>query len=85
MGVLREDREGPPIHTEYLHSGGATTMNFNVNGTNAVNSFIMRSTTPWKRFVPRDNTTFPYNLADVNGTLHDVVERSVVEPAGFFT
>ena len=75
MGVLRED----------FHSGGATTMNFIVNGTNAVNSFIMRSTIPWKRLVPRDNTTFAFNLADVNGTLHDVAERRVVESAGFFT
>ena len=43
----------------------------------------MRSTIPWKRFVPRDNTTFAYNLADVNGTLHDVVERSVMKSTGF--
>ena len=35
--------------------------------------------------MPHDNTTLAYNLADVNGTLHDVVERSVVESAGFFT
>ena len=85
MGVLREDRVDPPIHAVYFHSGEATTMNFIVNGTNAVNSFIMRSTIPWKRCVPRDNTTLAYNLADVNGTLHDVVDRSVVESAGFFT
>ena len=85
MGVLREDRVDPPIHTEYFHSGGATTMSVIVNGTNAVNSSIMRSTIAWKRFVPRDNTTFAYDLADVNGTLHDVLERSVVESAGFFT
>ena len=85
MGVLREDSVDPPIRTENFHSGGATTMHFIVSGTNAVHSFIMRSTSPWKRFVPRDNTTFAYNLADVNGTLHDVVERSVVESAGFFT
>ena len=32
-----------------------------------------------------DNTTFAYNLADVNGTLHDVAERSVSEATGFFT
>ena len=47
MGVLKEDRVDPLIHTEYFHSGGATTMNFIVNGTNTVNSFIMRSTIPW--------------------------------------
>ena len=32
-----------------------------------------------------DNTTFAYNLADINGTLHDVEERSVAESTGFFT
>ena len=48
---------------------------FHREWNNAVNSFIMRSTIPWQRFVPRDNTTFAYNLADVNGTLHDVVEK----------
>ena len=40
---------------------------------------------PLEQVVPRDNTTLACNLADVNVSLHDVVERSVVEPAGFFT
>ena len=31
-----------------------------------------------------DNTTLAYSLADVNVTLHDVVERRVVDSAGFF-
>ena len=61
MGVLREDRVDPPIHTEYFHSGGATTMNFIVNGTKAVNSFIMRSTIPWNMVVPPDDTTLACN------------------------
>ena len=30
-----------------------------------------------------DNTTLPYSLADVNVTLHEVVERNVVDSAGF--
>ena len=35
--------------------------------------------------VPPDNTTLAFYLADVKVTLHDVVERSVLESAGFFT
>ena len=45
--VLREDKVDPPIHTEYFHSGGATTMSFIVNEANEVNSLIMRSPAPW--------------------------------------
>ena len=75
MGVLREDRVDPPIHTEYFHSGMELKRS------------IPSSCAPQSlgKGLPRDNTTVPYNLADVNGTLHDVVERSVVESAGFFT
>ena len=58
---------------------------FIVGGANAVNSFITRSTSPWKKCGPRDNTTFAYNLADVNGILHYVAERCVAESTGFFT
>ena len=44
--VIRDDRVNPPIHTGYFHFGGATTMNFIVDGDNAVGSFVMCSTTP---------------------------------------
>ena len=74
-----------PILTEYFHSGGAITMYFIVDGDNDVGSFVMCSTIPWKMVVLPDNTTLACNLADVNVTLHDVVERTVVESAGSFT
>ena len=53
-----------------------------VDGASAFSSFVMRSTIPWKIVVPLDNTTLSY--ADVNVTLHDVLERSVVDSAGLF-
>ena len=34
-----------------------------VDGINAFNSKIMRSTIPWNMFVPRDNTTLAYKLS----------------------
>merc|ERR1712147_475711 len=55
--VLSEERMDPPIHTEYLRSGGATTLIFIVDGANAVNSFVMRSPIPANIVVPPDNTT----------------------------
>merc|ERR1719446_396903 len=47
----------PPIHTEYLRSGGATTLIFIVEGAKAVNSLVMRSPMPANMVVPPDNTT----------------------------
>merc|ERR1712173_435126 len=44
--VLKDDRIEPPIHTEYLRSGGATTLIFIVDGANAVSSLVMRSPMP---------------------------------------
>ena len=85
MGVLREDRVDPPIHAVYFHSGGATTMNFILNGTNAVNSFIIRSTIPWKRCVHVTTRHSRTTLRMSTAHNHDVVKRSVVESAGFFT
>ena len=58
-------------------------MYFIVDGDNAVGSLVMCSTIPWKMVVPPDNTTLACNLADVNVTLHDVVEKSVVESVAF--
>merc|ERR1711972_551135 len=56
--VLKEDKMEPPIHTEYLRSGGATTLIFMVEGANAVSSFVMRSPIPANMVVPPDSTTF---------------------------
>merc|ERR1711868_62791 len=55
--VLSEERMEPPIHTEYLRSGGATTLIFIVDGAKAVNSFVIRSPIPANIVVPPDNTT----------------------------
>merc|ERR1712054_212578 len=55
--VLKEDRIEPPIHTEYLRSGGATTLIFMVDGARAVSSFVMRSPMPANIVVPPESTT----------------------------
>merc|ERR1712066_942632 len=55
--VLREDRMEPPIQTEYLRSGGATTLIFMVEGARAVSSLVMRSPMPVNMVVPPDSTT----------------------------
>ena len=39
--VLRDARIEPPIHTEYLRSGNATTLIFIVDGAKAVSSFTV--------------------------------------------
>ena len=49
MGVLREDKMDPPIHTHHFHSGGATTLIFFVKGANAVGTKNMRILVPWTR------------------------------------
>merc|ERR1719420_1439065 len=56
--VLNEDRIDPPIHTEYLRSGGATTFIFIVEGARAVSSFVIRSPIPVNIVVPPERTTF---------------------------
>merc|ERR1719272_670380 len=54
--VLSEERMDPPIHTEYLRSGGATTLIFMVDGAKAVSSLVMRSPMPANIVVPPDRT-----------------------------
>merc|ERR1712166_1060405 len=54
--VLNEDRMEPPIHTEYLRSGGATTLIFMVDGAKAVNSLVIRSPIPANMVVPPEST-----------------------------
>merc|ERR1712205_50962 len=55
--VLNDERMEPPIHTEYLRSGGATTLIFIVEGAKAVSSLVMRSPTPANMVVPPESTT----------------------------
>merc|ERR1719272_2738422 len=54
--VLSDDRMDPPIHTEYLRSGGATTLIFIVEGAKAVSSLVMRSPIPANMVVPPEST-----------------------------
>merc|ERR1719490_613190 len=58
--VDNDERIDPPIHTEYLRSGGATTLIFIVDGARAVNSLVIRSPIPPNIVVPPDRTTFAY-------------------------
>ena len=64
-------------------SGGATTLNFIVDGAVTVVSFVMRSKAPWNKFVPLDNTTFGVQfLADATDALYIALERCFEDPAG---
>jgi len=75
--VDNEDKIDPPIHTEYLRSGGATTLIFIVDGASAVNSFVTRSPIPWNIVVPPDNTTFAYKSFRIS-TSHFMILWNVV-------
>merc|ERR1712185_397292 len=75
--VLRDERMDPPIHTEYLRSGGATTLIFMVEGANAVSSFVMRSPIPANMVVPPDRTTLPYKSLRMS-TSHFMMDWKVV-------
>merc|ERR1719258_331909 len=75
--VLREDRMEPPIHTEYLRSGGATTLIFIVDGARAVSSLVIRSPTPWNIVVPPERTTFAYRSLRIS-TSHFMMDWNVV-------
>merc|ERR1711977_385531 len=75
--VLNEDKKEPPIHTEYLRSGGATTLIFIVDGARAVNSFVIRSPTPWNMVVPPERTTFAYRSLRIS-TSHFMMDWNVV-------
>merc|ERR1719159_1851589 len=75
--VLREERMEPPIHTEYLRSGGATTLIFIVDGAKAVSSLVMRSPMPANMVVPPESTTLPYRSLRIS-TSHFMMDWKVV-------
>merc|ERR1719478_1458846 len=75
--VLKDDRIEPPIQTEYLRSGGATTLIFIVEGARAVNSFVMRSPIPLNMVVPPERTTFEYKSLRMS-TSHFMIDWKVV-------
>merc|ERR1712160_12806 len=58
--VLNDDKIEPPIQTEYLRSGGATTLIFIGEGASAVSSFVMRSPMPVNMVVPPESTMLEY-------------------------
>ena len=83
--MCREDKMDSPIHTNYIQSGGATTLIIIVDGADAVGSFVTCSTVPWNTAVPPDGKKIARILADVSVTFHVEQERSVVDSAGIFT
>ncbi len=62
--VDREARMEPPIQTEYLRSGGATTLTFMEEGARAVISLFIRSAMPGNMVVPVSPTRILWHLAD---------------------
>merc|ERR1711879_1038351 len=70
--VLNDDKMEPPIHTEYLRSGGATTLIFIVDGAKAVSSFVIRSPIPANMVVPPESTTFEYKSLRIS-TSHFII------------
>merc|ERR1712066_827161 len=75
--VLKDDKIDPPIHTEYLRSGGATTLIFIVEGANAVSSLVIRSPMPENMVVPPESTTFAYKSLRMS-TSHFMMDWNVV-------
>merc|ERR1712244_66642 len=75
--VLNDERIDPPIHTEYLRSGGATTFIFMVDGARAVSSFVMRSPMPANIVVPPERTTLAYKSLRIS-TSHFMIDWKVV-------
>merc|ERR1719240_2163887 len=75
--VLSEERIDPPIHTEYLRSGGATTLIFIVDGASAVSSLVMRSPMPGNIVVPPDSTTLAYRSLRMSTSHFMIVWKAV--------
>merc|ERR1719408_911086 len=75
--VLSEERMDPPIQTEYLRSGGATTLIFIVDGANAVSSLVIRSPMPANMVVPPESTTLLYRSLRMS-TSHFMIDWNVV-------
>merc|ERR1712018_817003 len=75
--VLREERIDPPIHTEYLRTGGATTLIFMVEGASAVSSLVILSPMPANIVVPPESTTLAYK-SFLMSTSHFMMDWNVV-------
>ena len=85
IGTRREDKMDSPIHTDYIQSGGATSLISIVDGANAVGSFVTRSTVLWNIAVPLDGMKLEYEFLRMSASFHAEQERSVVDSAGIFT
>merc|ERR1740123_1480918 len=72
---LRSDKMLPPIHTEYLRSGGATTFTFTDAGANAVSSFERRASMCGNIVVPPLSTAFSYKLRRIS-TSQPIIESN---------
>merc|ERR1719248_78229 len=71
--VESDERIEPPIHTEYLRSGGAMILTFIEAGASAVSSFDRRSAMPAYMVVPPDMTTLAYRSLRMS-TSHFMIE-----------
>merc|ERR1719405_416748 len=74
--VESDERIEPPIHTEYLRSGGAMILTFIEAGASAVSSFDRRSAMPAYMVVPPDSTVLAYRSLRMS-TSHFMIELYV--------
>jgi hypothetical protein len=74
--VLNDDKMDPPIHKEYLRSGGATTLIFIVEGTTALSSLVMRSPIAANMVVPQESTRSERSKVDT--ALRPVVDQGLM-------
>ena len=66
-----------PIRTNYIHSGGAATGKFIVDGANAVGSSVTRSTVLWNVAVPPDGIHLAYKFLRMSAS-HSMLNRREV-------
>ena len=72
------------MQTKYFHSGEAVTVTIIVNGTNVVSSFVKLLRISLGKLSCRLTARHGLQiLAEINVALHQAVETSVVDPAGF--
>src|SRR3990167_6016718 len=74
--VEREAKIDPPMHTEYLRSGGAMILIFMVDGARATISLFILSAIPGNMVEPPDKTMFPYKSLRMS-TSHFMMELQV--------
>lgn len=75
--VDKDAKIDPPIHTEYLRSGGAMVFIFIVDGASDVISFCILSAMPGYMVVPPESTVLAYR-SFLMSTSHFMIELYVV-------